>query len=85
MLRAAFVRWEQYGSLDPQSGDPAGAGLDQWLENTRLADAPTSPPSWLRALLGALGLAWDPVRSGPERSTGRSVNWNPGGWSGPQP
>ena len=62
MLLAAFERWERYGTLDAQPGDPASARLDPWLEDMRRGRAVTPPPSWLQAVLGALGLEWDARR-----------------------
>ncbi len=58
MLRAAVSRWRAFGTLDLPPGYPAGGELDLWLEEIRQRRVSPPPPSWLRAVLGALGLSW---------------------------
>jgi len=58
MLRAAVSRWRAFGTLDLPPGYPAGGEMDLWLEEIRQRRVSPPPPSWLRAVLGALGLSW---------------------------
>ena len=78
MVRAAFDRWERYGTLEPQPRDIAGE-LDWWLAGIRRGLAAGPSLSWLRAVLGVLGMVWDVPPDGPE--VGTDPGLRPSGYS----